>query len=275
MIDYKTPEEIEIMRQGGRILAQVLFEVLDNVRPGVSEKDIDLLADRLISEKGAEAGFKKVKGYSHATCISTNDVVVHGIPSNYKFKEGDVVGIDCGVFYKGFNTDMSETRRVSNQKSHLRQGSRFAARRVGGQAKIKNQKYDDVDRFLDTGKKALNEAIKVAVVGNRIGHISKTIQEIVEGQGYSIVRSLIGHGVGKKLHEEPEVPGFLNKKIEKTPMLKEGMTIAIEVIYNMRSHEVSYSNRDGWTITTSDGSMSGLFERTIAITKDGSIVLTV
>ncbi len=275
MIDYKTSEEIEVMRQGGRILAQVLFEVLDNVRPGVSEKEIDLLADRLISEKGAEAGFKKVKGYSHATCISTNDVVVHGIPSNYKFKEGDVVGIDCGVFYKGFNTDMSETRRVSAKSSKLKAPTFAKAPASQRGESAGKQNSDEVDKFLETGKRALDEAIKVAIVGNHVGHISKTIQEIVEGQGYSIVRSLIGHGVGKKLHEEPEVPGFLNKKIEKTPMLKEGMTIAIEVIYNMRSHEVSYSNRDGWTITTSDGSMSGLFERTIAITKDGSIVLTV
>lgn len=257
MIDYKTPEEIKVMKQGGKILADVLFEVLKNVKPGVTELEIDVLADRLITKKGAEPAFKKVKGYKHATCISTNDVVVHGIPTDRKFAEGDIVGIDCGVFYKGFNTDMSETRRVSAKS-----------------LKLKAQNSEEIDKFLETGKRALEEAIKIAVPGNRIGQISKTIQDIVEGGGYSVVRSLIGHGVGKKLHEEPEIPGFLNKKIEKTPMLKEGMTIAIEVIYNMRNHEVSYSNRDGWTIVTSDGSMSGLFERTIAITDKGNIVLT-
>lgn len=251
MIDIKTKEEIEIMKHGGKILSDVLWEVLDNVKPGVSEIEVDTLADRLILEKGGEIAFKKVKGYKHATCISTNNVVVHGIPSDYKFKEGDIVGIDCGVFYKGFNTDMSHSIIVGGKKDPA------------------------VVKFLATGEKALNEAIKQAVIGNRIGHISKTIQDIVEKEGgYGVVRSLIGHGVGRELHEEPEVPGYLNKKIEKTPALREGMTIAIEVIYNMGSYEVSYLNDDNWTISSSDGSLSGLFERTVAITKDGPLILT-
>lgn len=257
MVDIKTKEEIETMKTGGKILADVLWEVLDFIKPGVTEKETDALADRLISERGGEAAFKKVKGYSHATCISTNNVVVHGIPSDYKFKEGDVVGIDCGVFYKGFNTDMSETVRVStNNKQRL------------------TTKKDEIDKFLETGKRALDEAIKMAVLGNRIGHVSKTIQEIVEGGGYSVVRSLIGHGVGRKLHEEPEVPGYLTKKIDKTPKLLEGMTIAVEVIYNMGGFEVSYLNNDGWTIGTTDHSLSGVFERTIAIRSGSPLILT-
>lgn len=257
MIDIKTPEEIEIMKTGGKILADVLFEVMKSIKPGMTEIEIDAMADRLIVEKGGEPAFKKVKGYRHATCISTNSAVVHGIPSDYRLKDGDVIGVDCGVFYGGLYTDMSETIRVSNQKS-----------------KIKTQKYDEIDKFLEVGKHALNEAIKVAVADNRVGNISKTIQEIVEGSGYSVVRSLIGHGVGKKLHEDPEVPGYLSKKIEKTPILKPGMTIAIEVIYNMGGYEVSYSNNDGWTIATSDGSISGLYERTIAITDGKPLILT-
>lgn len=257
-MNYKTKEEIEIMRHGGKILSEVLWEVMDYIKPGVTEIEIDALADRLISEKGGEAGFKKVRGYKYATCISTNNVVVHGIPSDYRLKEGDVIGVDCGVLYKGFNTDMSESKMVG-----------------GSEKTKKSPEADEIDRFLETGKKALNEAIKVATPGNRIGNISKTIQDIVEKEGgYSIVRSLIGHGVGKKLHEEPEVPGFLDKKIEKTPQLREGMTIAIEVIYNMGDPEVSFYNKDGWTIGTSDGSLSGLFERTVAITKNGSEILT-
>lgn len=251
MIDIKTKEEIEIMKHGGKILSDVLWEVLENIKPGVTEIETDALADRLILEKGGEIAFKKVKGYKHATCISTNNVVVHGIPSNYKFKEGDIVGIDCGVFYKGFNTDMSHSIIVGEKKD------------------------PSVVKFLETGERALNEAIKQAVIGNRIGHISKTIQDIVEKEGgYGVVRSLIGHGVGRELHEEPEVPGYLSKKIEKTPALREGMTIAIEVIYNMGSYEVSYLNDDNWTISSSDGSLSGLFERTVAITKDGPLILT-
>ncbi len=258
MIDYKTPEEIEIMRHGGKILSDVLWEVMDFIKPGVTEIEIDSLAERLILEKGGEAGFKKVKGYKYATCISTNNVVVHGIPSDYALKEGDIIGVDCGVFYKGFNTDMSHTIKVESQKSE-----------------VKSLDKDEIDRFLETGEKALKEAIKVAIPDNHIGNISKTIQDIVEKEnGYSIVRSLIGHGVGKNLHEDPEVPGFLSKKIEKTPRLRPGMTIAIEVIYNMGKPDVSFYNKDGWTIGTADGTPSGLFERTVAIKENGVEILT-
>lgn len=254
MIHIKTKEELEIMRHGGKILSEVLWEVMKSIKPGVSELEIEELADRLILEKGGEAAFKRVEGYKYATCISTNNVVVHGIPTDYKLKDGDVIGVDCGVFYKGFNTDMSHSIRV------------------GGSTK-KNK--DEVDKFLAVGERALNEAIKQAVVGNRIGHISKTIQDIVEVEsGYSIVRSLIGHGVGRELHEDPEVPGALDKKIEKTPELRPGMTIAIEIIYNMGEADVAFYGKDGWTIGSADGSLSGLFERTIAIAENGPEILT-
>jgi len=263
MIDIKNTGEISIMAEGGRILAEVLNEVLSKIKPGVSELELDLLAEKLIREKGATPGFKRVKGYRHSICVSTNDVVVHGIPTNYRFKEGDVVGIDCGVYYKRFNTDCAQTLRVKSQISSIRQ------------AQDKSQiDEDEIDIFLETGKRALEQAIKVTKVGNRIGHISKTIQNIVEGQGYSVVRSLVGHGVGKKLHEEPEVPGFLGTKIENTPSLRVGMTIAIEVIYNMGGMDVIYLNNDGWTIKTKDNSLSGLFERTVAITQYGPAILT-
>lgn len=255
MINIKTPEEIEIMREGGRILAEVLFEVLDCVKQGVTELEIDRLAEDLIAKKGGEPGFKKVPGYRHTICVSTNDVVVHGIPTNYRFKKGDVVGIDCGVFYKGFHTDMAETIRIKDE--------------------ILKIKDDGVDKFLETGQKALEEAIKKAVLGNRIGNISKTIQDIVEKEnGYSVVESLVGHGVGRDLHEDPEVPGRLDRRINKTPFLKENMVIAIEVIYNMGGRDVVYLNKDGWTISTKDKSLSGLFERTVAITKTGPVILT-
>ncbi|EKD85985.1 MAG: hypothetical protein ACD_37C00541G0001 [uncultured bacterium] len=250
MIDIKTKEEIKTMQEGGKILADVLFEVMKSIKPGMTEIEIDAMADRLIVEKGGEPAFKKVKGYGHATCISTNSAVVHGIPSGYKLKNGDLIGVDCGVFYGGLYTDMSESVIVG-----------------------KNTNSEN-EKFLKVGKKALDAAIDAAIPGNRVGNISKTIQEIVEGSGYSVVRSLIGHGVGKKLHEDPEVPGYLSKKIEKTPLLKPGMTIAVEVIYNMGGYEVSYPNNDGWTIATSDGSISGLYERTIAITNGKPLILT-
>jgi len=255
MIDLKTKQDLEIMRIGGKILAEVLKEVLDHAKVGVSELELDQLAEKLILEKGAKPGFKKVDGYKHTICISTNDVVVHGIPTSYKLKIGDVVGIDCGVYYKGFYTDAAHTVRVQSSK-------------------LKVKSSDEVDKFLKTGEKAMWEGIKAAKVGNRVGDISKTIQSFIEGAGYSVVRSLIGHGVGRELHEEPEVPGFLDGPIIKTPLLKVGMTIAIEVIYNMGKSDVVYSNSDGWTIKTKDSTLSGLFERTIAITKEGALVLT-
>ena len=251
MIKIKTPQELKIMREGGKILADTLWEVVKSIRPGVSELELDALAEKLIREKGAEPGFKKVPEYNNTICASTNDVVVHGVPSGYRLREGDIIGIDCGVYYKGFHTDMAETVKVSAQSS------------------------DKVDRFLEIGKKALEAGLKQAKLGNHVGDISKVIQDIVEAQnGYSVVRSLVGHGVGRKLHEDPEVPGYLIGKIEKTPRLIEGMVIAIEVIYNMGGPELVFANNDRWTLKTEDGSLAGLFERTVAITKSGPQILT-
>ncbi len=258
MIDIKNLKQIEYMKQGGKILSDVLWEVLGNVKPGVSEIEIDTLAERLIREKGGEPGFKKVPGYHHTLCICTNDVVVHGVPSPYKFKERDVVCIDAGVYFQGYHTDMAETILVSTQNS-----------------KLKTQNYKEKQLFLAIGKKALEAGIAQAVLGNRIGHISKAIQDIVEKEGgYSIVRTLIGHGVGKELHEEPEVPGFLDQPISRTPLLEKGMTIAVEVIYNMGRPDVVYAGTDDWTIKSADGSLSAVFERSIAIIENGPEILT-
>ena len=230
-------------------MGDALSQVVRSVKPGVSELELDRLADDLITKRRAIPGFKKVQGYKHATCISTNNVVVHGVPTDYVLKEGDIIGIDCGVFYKGFHTDMSHTVAV------------------GGA----NQKTKD---FLRIGDKALNQSIKQAVPGNRIGNISLEIEEMIEGSSYSVVKSLIGHGVGRLLHEEPEIPGYLASEIEKTSKIKAGMALAIEVIYNMGKEDVVYANKDGWTISTKDGSLSAVFERTIAVGENGPEVLT-
>jgi methionyl aminopeptidase len=256
MIDIKTKDEIEVMKTGGKILSEVLWEVMAAVKPGVSELELDALAERLIRAKGGEPGFQRVPGYKHTICACTNDVVVHGIPSDYRLKAGDVICVDCGVFYGGFHTDMAETVIVGNQQSAI-------------------SNYEGKKRFLDIGKKALEAGINEAKIGNRIGHISKSIQDIVEKEGgYSIVRTLIGHGVGHELHEAPEVPGFLHGSLEKTPALTEGMTIAIEVIYNQGKHEVVYKGIDDWTIVSQDGSISSVFERSVAITREGPVLLT-
>lgn len=295
MIHIKTPEQIKIMQHGGHILSEVLLEVMDAIRPGVTELELDQLAEKLIRQKGGESGFKRVEGYHHTICMSTNDVVVHGIPGSYEVKEGDVVGVDCGVFYKGFHTDMAETCRVSTVNNSQLTINKEQDRHSGEQSDSRISKADqsdsgpsisagrqarmtenyEIDKFLEIGKQALDAGIKQAVLGNHVGHISKAIQDIVEKQnGYAVVRSLIGHGVGKDLHEAPEVPGYLIGKIEKTPLLKVGMTIAIEVIYNMGRKEVMI-DRDGWTIRSADGSLAGLFERTVAITKDGPLMITI
>ena len=260
MIHIKTPDQVKIMQYAGNILSDVLMTVLEHAKPGITELELDQMAEKLIRSRGGEPGFMRVKGYYHATCMSTNDTVVHGIPGKLRLQEGDVIGIDCGVYYKGLHTDMSESVRIKDGLPRF-----YTGKETGG---------DKIDKFLVVGKKALDDAIKVAIPGNRIGHISKAIQDIVEHKaGYSIVKSLIGHGVGRELHEEPEVPGFLFGDILDTPILKEGMTIAVEVIYNMGTPEVRL-DKDGWSIKSKDGSLAGLYERTIAITNGEPLILT-
>ena len=253
-IIIKTPDQVEIMKKSGAILAEVLFALIDQVKVGMSEIELDQLAEKMIRERGGEPGFMKVPGYKNTVCMMTNDVVVHGIPTNYRFKPGDVVGIDCGVYYQGFHTDMAETIRLGDSGD--------------------KKKDAEADEFLATGKRALEEAIKQAVIGNHVGHISKAFNDIIEKEGgYSVVRNLVGHGVGRDLHEAPEIPGYLPEPIDKTPLLKENMTLALEIIYNKGSRQVQY-DEDGWTIRTRDGEISAVFERSLVITKDGPVILT-
>jgi methionyl aminopeptidase len=249
-MDDKTKKKIETMRKAGTILGEVLDQVLRFVGPGVTEIELDRLAERLILEKGGECGFKRVDGYAHTVCVSTNDVVVHGIPKDRVLVEGDIIGIDCGVYLDGFHTDMAETIVVGKNNDE----------------KVKN--------FLAVGKKAMYNGILQAKAGHRVGHISRAMQETMEGASYSVVRSLVGHGVGKELHEEPEVPGYLEKEIRRTALLSEGMTIAVEAIYNMGKAGVKYDGSDDWTIVSEDGSLAGLFERTILITDQGPELIT-
>lgn len=246
----KTKQKIEIMKRAGLILGQVMDEIVVYVKEGVSELDVDRFAERRILELGGEPGFKKVEGYKHTICASTNDVVVHGIPKDRRLRAGDVFGFDCGVFLEGYHTDMAET------------------------VKIKNAQKDSADKFLEVGKKTLFEAIRQAKPGNRIGNISKVMQEGIESNGYSIVKSLVGHGVGKELHEEPEIPGYLEGQISNTAEISVGMTLAIEVIYNMGKENVVFEGTDDWTIVTEDGEIAGLFERTIYVDESGPKLIT-
>jgi methionyl aminopeptidase len=242
----KTEKEIEIMREAGQISAIAMSEVQRNLKAGVTTLELDQIVEKVFKKHGADSAFKKVEDYQHSVCTTPNDWVVHGIPDNYKLKEGDIIGVDLGALYQGYNSDMAET---------------FTIGEVSPETK----------KFLETGKLALNEAINQARLGNRVGDISNKIQTIVEGAGYSVVKELVGHGVGKTLHEDPLIPG--RGKKDTGEKLQEGMVLAIEIIYNMGKPGIQLL-ADGWTIATKDGTLAGLFERTIAITKKGPVVLT-
>lgn len=248
MIILKNEEEIKIMRKAGEIATGALKAVVKKARVGVSTLELDRIAYNYIKEKGAESSFKKVEDYKYTICATPNEEVVHGVPrENYKLKNGDILGIDVGAFYRGFHSDTAETILIGSARS------------------------EGVEKFLETGKRALKEAIEKAQVGNRVGDISSAIQTLVEGDGYSVVRELVGHGVGRELHEDPFVPGV--GSAGKGELLKEGMVIAVEVIYNKGKPEVTLLD-DGWTFVTKDRELSGLFENTVAITKKGPMVLT-
>jgi len=240
------------MTEGGAKLGVILKELLDASKIGVSLLDIEGLAMKRMKESGGEPSFTTVEDYKWATCLCINDVIVHGIPTEKKLRDGDVFTIDIGMIYKGFHTDTAWTKIVQSQKS---------------QVKSENEK------FLETGKEALRQAIAVVKPGNRIGHISQTIQKIVEGSGYGVVKSLVGHGVGEELHMPPQISGVLKGTVDSTLPLVSGMTLAIEIIYTMGNPAVYYVNDDGWSIATRDHSLSAVFEQTIVVT-DGVRELT-
>lgn len=250
MIPIKTVKEIELMKEGGRRLAWALNQVLKAIKPGVSLKELDQLAESLIEKKGGKPSFKMVKGYNWATCININQGVVHGVPGNYRIQAGDLVSVDMGMFYKGLHTDMARSIRAGERESG----------RAG-------------NKFLSAGQKALKKAIEAVKPGNRVGHISLAIQEVIKRKGYEPIKALTGHGVGEKLHEEPQIPCFLRERVIDTPRLKSGMTLAIEVIYAQGKPEVILA-RDGWTVRTADGKLAGLFEDTVVVTSKGREILT-
>lgn len=252
-IHLKTEEEIEIMKASGKILSDVMQILLANCRVGQSLKKLDKIAQSEIKKRQGEPSFKLVKGYKWSICSCINDVVVHGIPTGYQLKPGDVVGLDCGVYYRSFHTDSSWTIRIPHEG-----------------------KADEIDRFLMVGKKALLKAMKQVKPGNYIYDISKTIMDTVGKEGFSVVKTLVGHGIGRNLHENPEVPGFVTSELirETTPKIEPGLVLAIEVIYNMGTGDIVYKGDDGWTIATKDGKISGLFETTVACVAHGALVLT-
>jgi len=247
-IQVKTEKELAIMAEGGEKLGRVKLALKKAVKIGVSAGEIESLAVSLIGQAGGEPSFKKVKGYSWATCVNVNEGVVHGIPkANIIFKKGDLVSVDVGMFYKGFHTDTSISLGLGVDSR--------------------------TERFLEVGKKALNAAIREARVGNRIFDISETIEGIVRKGGYTPVEDLVGHGVGRELHEDPQIPCFTRGKREESPVIPEGAVLAIEIMYTMGKKDLKIGT-DGWTITTADGKISALFEETVAVSAHGPLILT-
>jgi len=245
--ELKTKAEISIMAEGGKKLARVKKALKEAVKENVSAAELERLADRLIREEGAKASFKMVDGYKWATCVNLNDGLVHGIPSpKLVFVKGDVVSVDVGLYYKGFHSDTSFSVVVG--------------------------KNPELERFLDIGRAALKRAIRQAKAGKTLGDVSSAMEETLEKGGCTPIRALVGHGVGRELHEDPMIPCFSGYPGEDFK-LAPGMVLAIEVMYAMGTGDVK-TDPDGWTIRMKDGKISALFEETVAVTGDGPFILT-
>jgi len=246
MIPIKTCQELDKMQRGGRTLAKIMAELAAMVSAGVTTKEIDEKAGELIRSFGATSAFKGYHGYPADACVSVNEEVVHGIPGRRRLKEGDIVSVDIGIRQEGLFLDMAQTFPV---------GRIDAMRR----------------RLIETAKGALEEAIKIFKHGNRLVDISRAVQVHVETRGFSVVRDFVGHGIGRALHEEPQIPNYVTKG--ESPLLETGMVFAIEPMINAGSWEVKVLD-DGWTAVTRDKQPSAHFEHTVALTDKGPVVLT-
>lgn len=247
MIPIKSPEEIQIMAEGGKILAKIMRELEKRVKPGITTKDLDGLAESLVLKSGGKCSFKGYEGFPNCLCTSINGEIVHGIPSERVLRDGDILKLDLGYFYKGFHTDMAIT---------------FPVGRVSFEAQ----------RLIRVTKKVLKLAIKKARPGNTFGDIGNTIQRYIESQGFNVVRELCGHGIGKELHEEPQILNY--GKRHSGEEIKEGMVFCLEPMVTIGDWKIKKS-KDGYGFETADGSLSAHFEHTIAVTKNGTKILTV
>ena len=246
MIYLKTDEEIELLRESNLLVGMTLGELAKWIAPGITTLKLDKIAEEFIRDHGAVPGFLVYGGFPNTLCVSVNEQIVHGIPSNYELKDGDIVSIDCGTLKNGFNGDSAYT---------------FCVGEVA---------YD-VRRLLKTTKESLYLGIEQAVEGKRVGDISNAVQTYCEKKGYSVVRELCGHGVGKRLHEDPEVPNYGRRGCG--PLLKSGMVIAIEPMINLGSRNIVIE-RDGWTTRTRDRKPSAHFEHTVAVREGKADILS-
>jgi methionyl aminopeptidase len=247
MIHYKSPAEIEVMRESAMLVGKAIAEVAKLIRPGVTTSHLDRVADEFIRDNKATPSFKNFQGYPFATCISVNDAVVHGFPSNNELKEGDIVSVDIGVYKNAYHGDSAYTFALAGTS-------------------------EDVLHLLKVTRESLYKAIEKAVAGNRVGDIGFAVQDYCEKQHrYGVVRELVGHGLGKSLHEDPQIPNF--GKRGSGGKLNEGMVIAIEPMINLGVKEVWY-DKDGWTVRTKDGKASAHYEHNVCVKKNKADVLS-
>ena len=246
MLYLKTDEEVGLLRESNMLVSKTLAEIASIIRPGVTTLYLDKIAEAFIRDNGAVPAFKGYGGFPNTLCTSVNDEVVHGIPSDYVLKEGDILSVDCGVILNGWYGDSAYTFPVGEIK-------------------------DEIRRLLDYTRASLEDGVKVAVAGNRIGDISDAVQTKAESGGYSVVRELVGHGLGRKLHEQPEVANWGKKGTGQK--MEKGLVICIEPMINAGKKE-TIQMRDGWTIKTADGTPSAHFEYAVAVDKGVADVLT-
>lgn len=247
MIVRKSSGELEVMREGGRITAGCLKMLSENAQPGVTTAQLDRMAEEYIRERGGKPEFKGFEGFPASICASPNAMIVHGIPGSYRLEEGDIISLDVGTRYEGFVTDSATTVRV------------------GEVAK-------DVEGLLNTTEQCLAEAIQQMRVGKRLGDVGYAIQSLAELRGYGVIRELVSHGVGRKMHEDPQIPNY--GRPGTGARLLPGMTFAIEPMVTLGGYDIWISDSDGWSIYTVDGSLAAHYEHTIAVTENGPWVLT-
>jgi methionyl aminopeptidase len=246
MAIIKTEEEIELMRKSAQIVSRTLAVIAEKIQPGITPLDLDRLAEEYIRDQGGIPGFKGLYGFPNTLCTSVNQQVVHGIPNNRALEEGDIISVDCGVLMNGFYGDQAYTFRIGEVSK-------------------------EVNKLLEVTKVCLELGIKQAVAGKRIGDISQAVQNHAEKHGFGVVRELVGHGLGRKMHESPEVPNYGKKG--KGPKLVSGMTLAIEPMINQGTRNVRQL-KDGWTIVTADGRPSAHYEHDIVVRDGHAEILT-
>ncbi len=246
MITIKSDSEVQLMREAGKILGDTLKMLAEHIKVGVTTKELDKLAHDYIISRGAKPSFLGYGGFPASICASVNEQVIHGIPSSRKLAEGDIIGIDCGVIYKGWQSDAART---------------FAVGKISEKHK----------KLIEVTEQSFFEAMKVIREGARLGDIGSAIQNFAESNGFSVVRDFVGHGIGNKMHEDPQIPNY--GKAGKGLRLKRNMTLAIEPMINEGTYEVSALD-DGWTVVTDDDGYSAHYENTVLVTEDGYEILS-